>query len=177
MSGVLALTFAKLSLILLFTRIAPNRTGPQNSTWLMPMVAVYTLLCLSLIAFQCQLPQPWILSHNKCSTHGNVYYAIITSNMLTDALLAVWIFPVIWGLNMKVHAKSIVLWLFGSRLVVCAADIGRLVVIHKALQSEDQTRTFEKKKQLAFPYHAKLLCVRTPTSLGHHGSDRCPSLD
>ncbi len=139
-SGVITLALAKLSLVVLFQRIAPKQMGPQTTTWLMPMVAVYTLLSLFLIAFQCQMPQPWILSPRSCSTHGNVYYPITISNMLTDAMLAIWIFPVIWGLQMKVHTKSVVLWLFGSRLLICVADIGRMVVIHKALQSEDQTR-------------------------------------
>jgi len=104
------------------------------------MVAVYTLLSLFLIAFQCQLPQPWILSPKNCSTHGNVYYPITIFNILSDTVLAFWIFPLIQGVQMKAHTKSIVFWLFGSRLLVCVVDIGRMVVIHKALQLEDQTR-------------------------------------
>jgi hypothetical protein len=140
-SGVITLALAKLSLVVLFQRLARKQTGPQAIRWLMPMVAVYTLLSLFLIAFQCQLPQPWILSPKNCSTHGNVYYPITISNMLTDAVLAIWIFPIIWGLQMKVHTKSVVFWLFGSRLLICVVDIGRMVVIHKALQLEDQTRS------------------------------------
>lgn len=139
-SGVITLTLAKLSLVVLFHRITPKQMGPQTIRWLMPMVAFYTLLSLFLIAFQCQLPQPWILSLKNCSTHGNVYYPITISNMLTDAVLAIWMFPIIWGLQMKVHTKSVVFWLFGSRLLICVVDIGRMVVIHKALQLEDQTR-------------------------------------
>lgn len=139
-SVVIALAFAKLSLVVLFQRIAPNEVGLQAVRWLMPMVAVYTLLSLFLIAFQCQLPQPWILSPRSCSTHGNVYYPTTIFNMLTDAVLAIWIFPVIRGVQMRAHTKSVVLWLFGSRLLICVVDIGRVVVIHKALQLEDQTR-------------------------------------
>ena len=56
------------------------------------------------------------------------------------AVLALWIVPVIWSLQMEAHAKSIVYWLFGSRLLICVTDIGRMAVIHKALQSEDHTR-------------------------------------
>jgi hypothetical protein len=58
---------------------------------------------------------------------------------LTDAILAFWIFPVIWRLQMKERHKSVILWLFGSRLLVCVVDIGRMLVIHRALQVEDQT--------------------------------------
>jgi hypothetical protein len=67
--------------------------------------------------------------------------------MLTDAVLAIWIFPIIWGLQMKVHTKSVVFWLFGSRLLICVVDIGRMVVIHKALQLEDQTRKTPRPHQ------------------------------
>ena len=138
--GVIALAFAKLSLVVLLQRIAPERIGPQAIRWLTPMVGLYTLLSLLLIVLQCQSSQPWILSPNNCSTHGNVYYPITVSNMLTDAVLALWIFPVIWSLQMKAHAKSVVYWLFGSRFLICVVDVGRMIVIQKALQSEGQTR-------------------------------------
>jgi hypothetical protein len=138
--GVIALAFAKLSLVVLLQRIAPERMGPQAIRWLTPMVVVYTLLSLSLVLFQCHSSRPWILSPNDCSTHGNVYYPITVSNMLTDAVLALWIFPVIWSLQMKAHAKSVVYWLFESRLLICVVDVGRMIGIQKALQSEDQTR-------------------------------------
>jgi hypothetical protein len=138
-SGVITFALAKLSLVVLFQRIAPKRIGPRTIRWLKPMVAFYTLLSLLLIAFQCQLPHPWMLSPSNCSTHGNVYYPITVMNILTDTVLAVWIYPIIWGVQMKAHTKSVVFWLFGSRLLICMVDIGRMVVIHKALQSEDQT--------------------------------------
>jgi hypothetical protein len=138
--GVIALALAKLSLVLLFKRITPKQMGLRAVVWLLPIVAIYTILSLALIAFQCQLPQPWILSPSRCSTHGNVYYPITISNMLTDALLAIWMLPIIRALHMKTHPKAVVMWLFGSRLIICVADIGRMVVIHRALQSEDQTR-------------------------------------
>ena len=139
-SGIITLALAKLSLVVLLQRIALERVGPQAVRWLFSTVAVYTLLSLLLVFFQCYPSQPWILTPNKCSTHGNAYFPITCSNMLTDAVLALWIVPVIWSLQMEAHAKSIVYWLFGSRLLICVADIVRMAVIHKALQSEDHTR-------------------------------------
>lgn len=49
-------------------------------------------------------------------------------------------FPIVWGLQITDQTKSILVWLFGSRLLICLVDMGRLIVIRKALQSEDQTR-------------------------------------
>jgi hypothetical protein len=137
---VISLAIAKMSLVVLFQRITPKQIEPQTIRWLTSMVAIYTLLSLFLIAFQCKLPHPWILSPRYCSTHGNIYYPVTISNMLTDAVLAIWIFPIVWGLQMEVHTKSVISWLFGSRLLICLADIGRLLIIREALRSEDQTR-------------------------------------
>lgn len=140
--NVIALASAKTSLVLLFKRIAPIQIEPLLTfRWLTFMVIVYALICLSTIAFQCQLPQPWILSPTKCSTHGTVYYATTSLNILTDAVLALWIFPVIRRLKMEIQTKTVVMSVFGSRLLVCLADVGRIIVIHEALQSEDQTRS------------------------------------
>jgi hypothetical protein len=69
--------------------------------------------------------------------------------MVTDAMLAVWMLPLIYALHMRADSKSIVMWLFGSRLVICVVDIGRMIVIHRALQSEDQTR----ESSCSYPIH------------------------
>lgn len=124
----------------MFKRIDPVSLGPRTVRWLIPMVAAYVTLTFFLIGFQCQLPRPWILSPKQCSTHGNIYYPVTILNMVTDALLAFWILPILWELQMKKHTKNIVMWLFLSRFAVCIADIGRMIVIRKALQTEDQTR-------------------------------------
>ena len=139
-TGVVALAFAKSSLAVLFRRITPKQMRPQAVRQLMPTIAVCALISLALIAFQCGLLRPWLLSPSRCATHGNVYYPITALDMLTDALLAICMFPIIRSLNTEAHIKSVLRWLFGSRLLICIADAGRMVIIHKALQSEDQTR-------------------------------------
>ncbi|USP78385.1 hypothetical protein yc1106_05659 [Curvularia clavata] len=139
--GVIALAFAKLSLVLLFKRIAPTHIKPLTFRWLLFMVTAYVVACLFMIAFQCQMPQPWILRPDICSTHGAVYYATTVLDIVTDAALALWVFPIIWLLNMNSHTKWVVLSVFGSRLLVCLADVVRIIMIRRALQSEDQTRS------------------------------------
>jgi hypothetical protein len=140
MLGVITLALAKLYLVLVFQHILPRHMLPRPIRWLLEsVVAVYILLSLFLTAFQCQLPEPWKLTPKSCNTHGNVYYPITISNMLTDAMIAFWTFPVIWGLQMEAHRKRVILWIFGSRFLICVVDVGRMLVIRKALQLEDQT--------------------------------------
>ena len=143
----MALAVAKLTLVLLLKHIALIRLGSQTSKSLIYMVAAYTIFSLLLVGFQCQLPQPWILRPNKCSTHGTVYYPITVSNMLTDSLLAFWTFPVIWRLTKRRDTRFVVMWSLGSRLLICVMDVVRMVVIHRALQSEDQTRKIPCRRQ------------------------------
>jgi len=166
----------------MFKRIDPVHIGPRTIKWLVPVLIVYCLVAFFLIGFQCQLPRPWVLSPAHCSTHGAVYYPLTISNILTDALLAFWIIPVLWGLQMSQHTKRVVMWLFGSRFALCIADVGRMFVIHKALQSEDQTRktvpSFTPIKRVPLSYHlsyANYLHLRIPAPLGYNGSNCNPS--
>jgi hypothetical protein len=137
MLGVATLALAKLSLVAVFQRIVPKSMFTQAMTWL--LFPVYISISLFLVAFQCQLPEPWKLTPKSCNTHGNVYYPITALNMLTDAMLAFWTFPVIWGLQMNANRKCVILLIFGSRLLICGVDSGRMIVISRALQQEDQT--------------------------------------
>jgi hypothetical protein len=128
---------------------------------LMPTIFVYTISAFFLIAFQCQLPRPWVLIPASCSTHGTVYYATTALNMLTDAVLALWILPAIWALQMDRGSKAVVIALFASRILVCAADSGRMYVIHRSLQHQDTTckQTFSSSSSAGF--------VLTPTQGAH----------
>ncbi|KAF2185563.1 hypothetical protein K469DRAFT_632088, partial [Zopfia rhizophila CBS 207.26] len=137
--GIVALTSAKLSIVLMFRRIVPSQQAPFTLKILIPIMSSYAILALFLIGFQCQLPSPWSFDPKTCSTHGRVYYPTTIFNILTDILLAGWILPSIWALQMRQGTKFLVMALFASRVVVCIVDIGRMFVIHSALQSEDQT--------------------------------------
>ncbi|KAF2107072.1 hypothetical protein BDV96DRAFT_606870 [Lophiotrema nucula] len=138
---VLSMASAKMSLVLMFRRIVPVTFAPFTLKILGPVTAVYAILCIFLIAFQCQLPSPWVLNPESCSTNGNVYYATTVFNIITDLLLAGWILPSIWSLQMEQNTRILVMSLFATRVVVSAVDCGRLVYIHRALNSTDITWT------------------------------------
>lgn len=135
----MALACAKLSVVFMFRRILPVTVAPLTLKILVPVIALYAFIGVLLVGFQCQLPSPWILNPRTCSTHGNVHYATASLNIATDLLLAAWILPAIWKLHMDENIKRLVMTLFGSRIVVCAVDIGRIILIRRALRSEDQT--------------------------------------
>jgi hypothetical protein len=131
-----------MSIVLMFRRIVPVTFAPFTLKILGPVTALYMIICLFLVGFQCQLPSPWILDPKTCTTHGNIYYATTTLNILTDLLLAGWMLPSIWALQMDYSTKALVMSLFASRAVVCAVDAGRFVFIRRALDSVDITCEF-----------------------------------
>ncbi|KAF2257797.1 hypothetical protein CC78DRAFT_549644 [Lojkania enalia] len=137
--AVIALACAKMSIVLMFRRIVPVPFAPLTLKILVPVTTMYAVICMLLIGFQCQLPSPWILDPKSCSTHGHIYYATIALNILTDLLLAGWMLPAIWALQMERSTKVLVMSLFASRVVVCIVDVGRLILLKRALDSDDQT--------------------------------------
>ena len=113
--GIAAMAWAKMSVVLLFKRLAfPQRTRHYG---LFGMVIVWAIFSLFVLAFQCPLPEPWVFNPPNCFSHGNLLYPIIVLNILTDGVLAIFILPVIWKLNMAKGTRVTVMVLFGSRIV------------------------------------------------------------
>jgi hypothetical protein len=113
--SILSMFFAKISVVMLFKRIAPT----VNRSFKLGLLLCVTWGVFSVfaIAFQCQLPEPWVFMPSQCSTHGYLQIPVIGLNMVTDAILAVGILPTIWKLNMPQETRVTVMTLFGLRLV------------------------------------------------------------
>jgi len=168
--GIVALAGAKLSIVLMFQRIDPIKLGRTTMKWLTPMVGIYMLVGLFLVAFQCKLPRPWVLSLDRCPMREGIYLTITMFNILTDTVLSLWILPELRKLQLRRHTKNLVMWLFVSRFIVCIADMGRIAVIHRALPSEDHTRKPNVPLLLiSFPFllsNRRLPGFQVPNSFG-----------
>ncbi|KAF2192734.1 hypothetical protein K469DRAFT_654560 [Zopfia rhizophila CBS 207.26] len=137
LTGIAAMALAKTSVVFLSDRVAPQEPRPYYI--MLGLVAIWTILSIFATAFQCSLPHPWVYVPSKCPSHGNLQYPIIVLNIVTDALLATWILPTVWGLIMETGKRVTVIVLFGSRLVVCLVAIAQLVTVSRNLHKEDQT--------------------------------------
>lgn len=135
--GIAAMACAKTSAVLLSDGIVPQE--PRRYYVMLSIIGTWALFSVLAVSFQCQLPRPWVFVPSKCSTHGDLQYPIIIGNLLTDALLAVWIIPTIWKLLMDLRKRVIVIVLFGTRLIVSFAAIGQIVSVAQNLHSPDQT--------------------------------------
>jgi hypothetical protein len=128
---------AKLSAACLFNRVVPQSPRPPRIMFL--AIGAWAVFSLFAIAFQCQLPTPWIFIPSQCRTHGYLQYPIIIFNIITDLFLAIWILPIVWSLNMTLQKRMTISVLFGFRVIVPIAAIGQLWSLTKVLQSSDQT--------------------------------------
>ena len=113
--GIAAMACAKTSAVLLSDGIVPQE--PRRYYTMLSIIGTWALFSVLAVSFQCQLPHPWVFVPSKCSTHGDLQYPIIIGNLLTDALLAIWILPTIWKLLMSLAKRLIVMVLFGARLM------------------------------------------------------------
>ncbi|KAF2747795.1 hypothetical protein M011DRAFT_458211 [Sporormia fimetaria CBS 119925] len=139
--ALLSMYCSKASVIFLFHRIIPA-PGPRGLKVLAPFIATCGVVSICLVAFQCQLPKPWILEPFSCSTRGRVHYVNTGLNIVTDTLLAVWLVPTIRGLQTTKSRKLIVSVLLLARFLVCMCDGGKIFFVSRALQSEDSTWSF-----------------------------------
>ena len=111
------MAMAKVSILLLFRRIMSQSRLVMAYYTLVSAISIYFIFSIFATAFQCGLPQPWWLTPRTCPTHGRLRYAIIGMNMVTDGLLAIWIIPSLWKLQMGKNQRLIVVALFGARFV------------------------------------------------------------
>ncbi|MBE7180516.1 MAG: hypothetical protein INR71_04765 [Terriglobus roseus] len=135
------MTFAKFSILLLFRRIMSATRAVQAFITLSVLIGIYFVFSIFATSFQCGATRAWIVMPDTCSTHGDIAYAVIAMNMLTDMMLAIWILPSLWKLQMGVGSRIVVMSLFGARIIVPLVAIGQLVLTQRYLDSPDQTWT------------------------------------
>jgi hypothetical protein len=96
--SILSMASAKVSVIMLFKKIAP--TADRSVKLGLAMRAFWGVFSFFTEALQCQLPKPWVIIPSQCNTHGYLQLPIIVLNIVTDAVLGITILPTIWKLNM-----------------------------------------------------------------------------
>lgn len=133
---IAAMAFAKLSSAFLVERVAPQSRKQRG--FLFGMVGVWIVYSLFAFAFQCGLPNPWRFDPTKCA-HGGPLFTIIILNMVSDVVLAGWIYPILRPLSMDRARRINVALLFGSRAIVPLAAGAQIWAATKLFQGNDPT--------------------------------------
>lgn len=141
--SVFAQACAKLSVAFLYERIAP-RQDKKGITILLSCIGVWIVLALFGTAFACEGKVYW---QAKCHSGGWVEFPIVICNLITDAMLSVWMVPKLYRLQAKARDRILPIMLMASRLLVCAVELALLVWLANSrskvsYQNEDSTWTF-----------------------------------
>ncbi|KAF1997788.1 hypothetical protein P154DRAFT_440388 [Amniculicola lignicola CBS 123094] len=133
---VAAMGFAKASSACLVGRVAPQ--SPRQRNILFGVVGAWSVYSVIAASFQCGVTDLFKTFPQKCSKGGPTY-SIIALNMISDVILAGWIFPVLRDLNMDRRRVQTVAILFGSRVFVAVAGVAQMWAVAYANSKDDPT--------------------------------------
>ncbi|RMZ86663.1 hypothetical protein DV736_g6110, partial [Chaetothyriales sp. CBS 134916] len=134
---LLCIGFAKISTLVLTTRLTPNHTHLVVVWGVTVFVSLWALSAVFANAFRCSVPHTFDLLGGHCIAIYAFWDAISAIDILTDLIiigLAFWFFG---GLHIRLGPKLIVLSTFACRLFVVAATVSRLVYLNRLKSSSD----------------------------------------
>ncbi|KAL4781547.1 hypothetical protein BJX76DRAFT_359752 [Aspergillus varians] len=84
---IVVLSLSKLSTVLLIWKLTPNTSLRQYCTITAGIVLAWTVFSIFGIAFQCELPEAWLYTPERCAGEGALFYPIAVLNILTEIIL------------------------------------------------------------------------------------------
>ncbi|KAM0214181.1 hypothetical protein ACHAQI_003805 [Fusarium lateritium] len=126
--GMLVHATTKVSLGLLIRQI--DRQGALNlaNMVLGGVVISWAISGVLTTAFQCSLPQPWLAeSKQQCPNQGPIFLYNGIMIILTDIALCILPVAMMWKVQTSLRRKTIVMALFGTRLIVTIITIPELI--------------------------------------------------
>ncbi|KAE9378949.1 hypothetical protein N431DRAFT_327110, partial [Stipitochalara longipes BDJ] len=137
---IITLFLTKLSTAFLFLRLTPGR-GHSIAIWsTISTTIAWVLISIFLIAIRCNPANPWLDTTTAvCSNLFARWQFIAALDILTEVGLFSISLYLIWGIQMSLKSKTIVVTSFGCRLPVIALAGLRLYYLHLALTSSNPT--------------------------------------
>ncbi|CCF37138.1 integral membrane protein [Colletotrichum higginsianum] len=164
----LSVTTAKLSLLVLYLRLSPDRWFRLVTMALIGFATAYALAYLFLIVFGCRpIHASWILSARdsaKCIDKNKIYLALSGTNIIMDVVCLVLPLNIIIPLQMATRQKCSLILLFATGGFVCFCAIRRTILLPPLFKSTDYT--FDVNKQLnwaSIEVNAGVVCACVPS--------------
>ncbi|KIW99849.1 uncharacterized protein Z518_10777 [Rhinocladiella mackenziei CBS 650.93] len=140
---VLTLAFAKCSVFQLILTIIPKRRIRLACHALDATIVLWLLTSIFALAFQCDLPHPWLLGGDRCVNLTALYDYVGIMNILTDIALIVIPFLVVWDLQLRISKKIIITSLFAGRVLVPGTAIAQLACLDAYLDAIGGDQTWQ----------------------------------
>jgi uncharacterized protein with PQ loop repeat len=133
--GLFAMLGAKISIVLLYQRIAPQQAS-KGMLFLYACIGVWAVYAILVQALQCGGSVAF--TPEQCLS-GHLKYPGIILNIISDALLSFWMAPRFWSLQGSANSRIIPITLFGLRIFVCFVSVAQLIVYAFNIGKDDQT--------------------------------------
>ncbi|OAA54695.1 hypothetical protein ISF_08296 [Cordyceps fumosorosea ARSEF 2679] len=140
---IVTLAVTKISACMTVMNVAPldRRRGIFS---VMAVIAVWGVSAVITVLFQCQVSEPWNFVSGKCVNLPAFWTYFEIFNIATDLATIVAISELVWNIQAQKSMKSLVLFIFGSRILIAPAAICHIVYITRAAKSFSSTgETFD----------------------------------
>ncbi|KAJ5938230.1 hypothetical protein N7454_004572 [Penicillium verhagenii] len=134
---IVVLSFSKISTILLVWKLTPSKGLRRSCLITAGIVVGWSNFALLSIGFQCDLPDAWLYSPERCAGKGALFYPIAVFNILTEIIIVVQPFMMMRNVQMAWHRRVKILCSFSSRLCIVGLGIAHLALIPSFVHSTD----------------------------------------
>ncbi|KAB8266926.1 hypothetical protein BDV30DRAFT_244788 [Aspergillus minisclerotigenes] len=132
-----AMSISKMSTILLIWRLTPSKILRRSCAVTAGIVVGWSIFAVLGIAFQCEMPGPWLYSPERCAGEGAIFYPIVVLNILTEIIIVVLPFLMMRNVQMARHKRVKILCSFSSRIIIVFLGIAHLALVPSFSHSTD----------------------------------------
>ncbi|KAK2732678.1 hypothetical protein FQN55_003957 [Onygenales sp. PD_40] len=116
--SVVALAATKASVALLIIRIRPLKRVLQACRGLLAVITVWLAAGVISLAFQCNVPRPWIFSDGRCLNLRALYIGLGVGSILTDISLVIIPFFLVFQVQLPTKKRLTIASFFGTKIIV-----------------------------------------------------------
>ncbi|CEJ55386.1 hypothetical protein PMG11_01648 [Penicillium brasilianum] len=134
---VMVLSLSKMSTLLLIWKLTPSKILRRSCIITAGIGIGWAIFAVLGIAFQCEMPDPWLYSPQRCAGQGAIFYPIAVLNILTEIILVVLPFFMMRNVQMVLSKRVKILSSFSSRLSIVGLGIAHLTLLPSFVHSTD----------------------------------------
>ncbi|OKO92650.1 hypothetical protein PENSUB_12635 [Penicillium subrubescens] len=158
---VVVLSLSKMSTLLLVWKLSPSKTLRRTCTVTAGIVVGWSICAVFGIAFQCESPDRWLYSPERCAGEGAIFYPIAVFNVLTEIIIVVLPFIMMRNVQMVWIKRVKILCSFSSRLSIVGLGIAHLALLPPFVHSSDISFNWEIIGQAMMLTTVIIACVPT----------------
>ncbi|KAE8138693.1 hypothetical protein BDV38DRAFT_281990 [Aspergillus pseudotamarii] len=136
---IVVMSLSKMSTILLIWRLTPSKSLRRICAGTAGVVMGWSIFAVLGIAFQCEMPGPWLYSPERCAGEGAIFYPIAVLNILTEVIIVVLPFIMMLNVQMAWHKRVKILCSFSARLSIVGLGIADLALVPSFSHSTDDS--------------------------------------